>query len=250
MKQQKDYYASGGKNSVIISPKEPISADKASQLKTIFDQFIQTTAVKAMFMNADVDVDTVTNAQTPNQIMEALTSINEQIIKSFGIPSYLLGDYAGYVSDAAVKTASRIFFQVQLKPIFKSIEHGLTKYVRNTLEVKNAVIKFDFSDVEILEDNLEVKIELAEKLFKLGALSINELRAASELPPLSDESANYHHLPAFLQSGNPVAIENYEAALAALRATEGASTVQPSGSSGGADNTPVDESNPNNQGVL
>ena len=65
-----------------------------------------------------MDVETVSNAQTPNQIMEALTSINTQIVKSFGIPEYLLGDYRGYVSDTAVQTASRIFFQVQLKPIF------------------------------------------------------------------------------------------------------------------------------------
>lgn len=249
MKQQKDYYSAGGKSSVVISPKEPISAEKAKELKGTFDTFIQTTAVKAMFLNTDVDVETVSNAQTPNQIMEALTSINTQIVKSFGIPEYLLGDYRGYVSDAAVQTASRIFFQVQLKPIFKAIEHGFTKYLRNTLMIKNATIKFDYKDVEILEDNLQVKVDLAEKLFKLGALSINELRAAAEMLPLPDESANYHHLPAFLQSGNPVAIENYDAAIAALRATEGTTNI-PNGSSGGADNQPVDASNTNNQGIL
>ena len=243
--QQTNYYAAGGKNSVIISPKEPIGADKAVALKDSFNTFIQTTAVKAMFLNADVDVTTVSNAQTPNQIFEALGKINTQVIQSFGVPEYLLGNYKGYVSDAAVDKAAKLFFQIQLKPIFRNLEHGFTKYFRNTLGIKNAVIKFNYNDVEILEDSLDTKITLGERLYKLGAISINELREYAELPPLPEASAEYHHLPAYLQSGNPISLENYDTAIA----NQATNNSTPSGSSGGADNVPVDSTNTNNGGV-
>lgn len=237
MRQQSEYYSAGGKDSVILSPKEPIAAEKAKLLKETFDAFINTTSTKALYLNNEIDVKSVSNAQTPNQVLEALTKINDQVVRSFGVPAYLLGDYQGYVSDAAVQTAARLYFQIQLKPIFKSIEHGFTKYFRTTLGLKNAVVRFDYKDIEILEDTLSTKVELAEKLFKLGALSINELREAAEYLPLSEPSADYHHLPAFLQSGNPVALENYEEAVAINAGLE--NPEKPSGSSGGADNEPV-----------
>jgi len=173
-------------------------------------------------------------------------------MKSFGLPAYLLGDYDGYVSDAAVVKASQIFFQIQIRPVFKSLAHQMTKYFRTTLKLKDAIVDFNFEDIDILHDSLETKMAITEKAYKLGLLSINEAREQLELEPLDTEEANLHFLPAYLLSSTPVAIENYgevkDTLFAAETSEEGtdaevAGTNEDgtgSGATGGADNEPAD----------
>ena len=215
MKQTNDFYSAGSKDSVIISPKEPMSAANAEALKTTFDTFIQSRQTKTLFLNTDIDVKSVSNAQSPADIMRSLMEINNTIVQSFGIPPYLFGDYTGYVNDAAIVTASRLFFETQLKPLFESFEYQMTKYFRNTLGLQNAIVKFNFDGIEILQDNLTMKIDNASKLYKLGLLSMNEARERCELEPLDTEAANKHFLPAYLTGSAPVAIEEYDELLAA-----------------------------------
>lgn len=237
MKQQTDFYASGGKNSAIISPKEPLGADKAQQLKTAFDTFLQTTATKTLFMNTEVDVASMSNAQNPEQIMQALVKINNLVIEQFGIPPYLYGNYQGYVNDAAVVTASKIFFQVHMKPIFNSIAFQITRYFRNTLGLKDAVVAFDYINVEILEDSLQTKIDNASKIYKLGLISPNEARVICELSELPDDAANRHFVPAYLTGQIPVSLEDFDATVASIFSNNTSTTqATGSGTTGGADN--------------
>jgi len=215
MKQTSDFYANGSKDSVIISPKEPMSSKNAKALKATFDEFIQSRQTRTLFLNTEVDVESVSNSQTPSDIMKALSEINSIIVESFGIPEYLYGSYKGYVNDAAVTTASRLFFEIQMKPVFKSFEFQMTKYFRNTLGIKNAIVKCNFDDIEILHDSMETKVEISGKLLKLGMISLNEAREMVELEALDTEEADKHWLPAYLVSSRPVAIEDYQELLEA-----------------------------------
>lgn len=234
MTQQNNYYASGGKDSAIISPKDPMSVDKVTALKTTFDQFLQTTSTKALFVNTELDVKSLSNSQTATQIMEALTKINNAIVGAFGLPKWLVGDFDGYVNDKAITTASRLFFQTQMKPMFDMLAYQMTRYFRNTLGIANARISFDYTNIEILEDSLKDKIDNAATLYKLGILSLNEARVISELEPIDSPTADKHFLPAYLVSNQPVSVEDYEELKDSILST----TTQdlPSGSSGGQDN--------------
>jgi len=227
------HYTSGGKDSAIISPKEPMSSEKAKELKVAFDNFLQTPATKTLFVNTEVDVKSMSNSESASEIMDALTKINKLIIEQFGLPPYIFGDYSNNPTDKDVTMACRLFFQVHMRPVFRSIEYQFTRYLRNKLKLKDAVIKFDFRDIEILEDNLSTKIEDVGKLYKLGLVSMNEARVTCELEPLKDEAANYHNLPAYLVGQKPVAVERYEEAMATVL-----DTGIPIGSTGGSDNTP------------
>ena len=235
MKQTSDFYSTGSKDSVIISPKEAMTPDNAVLLKDTFNTFIQSRQTRALLLNTEVNVESVSNSQTPTDIMKALTEINNVIVESFGIPPYLYGNMEGYVNDAAVITSSRLFFEIQLKPIFNTFAFQMTKYFRNTLGLKNAIIKFDYTDIEILQDNLTMKIENASKLYKLGLLSINEARVECELEPLDNESADLHMLPAYLTGSAPIPIEQYQELLDA-GFFETVTPTDAGGSSGGEDN--------------
>ena len=242
--QQKDFFGSGGKDSVIISPDEAMGPTDAKSLQSAFQEFISSRKTQTLFLNTKVNVDSVSNAQSIGEIVNALTTMNNLIIESFGIPKWLMGDYSGYVNDKAVTTAAKVFFQIQLKPVFKEIEHQFTQYFRNTLKLPKAIVKFNFDDVEILEDSIDTKIDNAGKLYKLGIISINEARRMVELEPLNVDTADLHFLPAYLTSSTPVAIENYDSAI-----TQGASGEIPNGSAGGADNTPKEKPSDNGSNV-
>jgi len=249
---QKEFYGSGAKDSVIVTPKEPIADEKIAPIHAAFQQFVQSSKTTAMYLNADIDVKSVSTAQNPMEVMTAITKINTQVLRAFGMPEYLLGDYQGYVSDAAVVKASQIFFQIQIRPIFESLGHQMTKYFRNTLKLQNAEVVFDFADIDILSDSIQTKMEIAEKAYKLGLMSINEARGYLEMDPLETEDANLHFLPAYLVSSSPVPIEEYADIKDSLRAdiaapTDGAPNDATdgmnqdgtgSGSTGGAENAP------------
>ena len=242
---QKEFYESGSKDSVIISPKEPIGEDAMRKVQAAFTSFVTNNKTQALFMNTDIDVKSISNAQSPAEIMSALEKINKQVLKSFGMPEYLLGDYQGYVSDAAVVKASQIFFQIQIRPVFKSLAHQMTKYFRNTLKLKDAVVDFNFDDIDILSDSLETKMAITEKAYKLGILSLNEARINLELDPLDTPEADLHWLPAFLVSSSPVAIENYAEVKDSLFSTEAMATepdaaTSANGATGGEDNDTLD----------
>lgn len=247
---QKEFYGSGAKDSVIISPKEPIAAEKITQIQAAFNTFIQSSKTQAMYLNADIDIQSVSTAQSPLEVLTAITKINSQVLRAFGMPEYLLGDYQGYVSDAAVVKASQIFFQIQLRPIFNSVAHQMTKYFRQTLKLQNAVVTFDFKDIDILSDSMEAKMAVVEKAYKLGIMSINEARVQLEMDELETEEANLHFLPAYLLSSSPVAIEEYSEVKDQLFAQEAANPNEEvdgmdadgtgSGSTGGDDNEPND----------
>jgi hypothetical protein len=233
MTQTNSYYQAGGKDSAIISPKEPMSSVKAQELKTAFDTFLQTPATKTLFINTEVDVKSVSNAQSPSQIMDALFKINTLIVQQFGIPEYFFGNYTGYVNDAAVTTASRLFFQIHMQPIFKSVSYQFTRYFRNTLKIKDCKVVFNFRDIKILEDNLQTKITDATNLWKVGLISLNEARERCELSKLPDDAADKHFLPAYLTGSVPVTIEGYDPST--LTNTQ-SDILSSSGTTGGADN--------------
>lgn len=236
MKQTIDYYSGGAKDSIIISPKEPMSAESARSVKAVFDEFVRSRQTRTLLLNAEVDVESVSNAQTPQEIMNALVIINKVIVEAFGIPEYLFGNYSGYVNDAAVKTACRLFFEIQMKPVFISFAHQMTRYFRETLKIKNAKVMFDYKDIEILHDNLETKVELAGKMLKLGIISLNESRELCEMPAVATAAADLHWLPSYLVSSRPVSIEGYEELLANGFFDTDAMPEQPSGASGDEDN--------------
>ena len=115
----------------------------------------------------------------------------------------------------------------------------MTKYFRETLKLKNAIVTFNFNDIEILHDSMETKAELSSKLYKLGLLSMNEAREMVELEPLDTEDADKHFLPAYLTGSRPIAIENYTELLDSgfFDESVGNGETDGSGSSGGADNS-------------
>jgi hypothetical protein len=126
-----------------------------------------------------------------------------------------------------------------MMPVFRSVEYQFTRYFRNTLKIKGAVVKLNFEDVEILKDDLKVKTDRAQGLLKQGIISFNEAREMCELHPLPDAAADLNYLPAYLLGQYPVSLQNYDVDMAKLFDTSGLAGDTPDGAAGGTDNENV-----------
>jgi hypothetical protein len=190
-----------------------------------------------MLNTEKLNVNTISGDITSTKVIEFLTDLNSQILQSFKMPKYLIGDYPTSVNSDVVKQAIRLWFEVALKPLFKTIESHLTSYCRNVLGLKNIVAVFDYEGISFLEGSATEKYQISTGLNKQGLITINEARIANGFEPLEIELADELIAPAYLTSANPVRYSKYEEDVARNVGINNPSTT-PTNGDGGTDNEP------------
>jgi HK97 family phage portal protein len=244
----KNYFGGGAKDSIIVSTDAPISDKNMKVIKGAFDTFITSSATQSLFLNSKLNVERVSNSMSGSDMLNILKEINVMILEHFGVNAFLSSAFSagGSGKSEEAKVASRLFFNIHLKPVFRNIELQFTRFFRNTLGITNAEVKFDFSDIDIIADSLLEKTDIATKLLKPGIISVNEARAMIDMPPIDAEAASKHWMPAYLLGNAPVSMEEYDAELERLLQIAGTDVTDPTtgdgtgtGSSGDEDNTNV-----------
>jgi phage portal protein BeeE len=237
----KEFASGNAKESMIVSTETPMSADTQGKIKTAFDTFMKSSSSTSLFLNTKLDTKLVSSAMTGADMLAFFKEVNQVIINSFNLPPHLLGDLSrgGANKDSETLYAIRIWFTTNLLPVLRNIELHFTRYFRLQLGLKQAVVKFDLSDIDILDDFIEMKTDRAIKLSKAGLMSVNEARELVELKPLDDDSANLHFMPAYLLGSAPVSLENFSTEVERLLQDTANTEPLPSGSSGDEDNTSV-----------
>jgi len=237
----KEFAAGNAKESMIVSTETPMSADTQGKIKTAFDTFMKSSSSTSLFLNTKLDTKLVSSAMSGADMLAFFKEVNQVIINSFNLPPHLLGDLSksGANKSDEVLYALRIWFTTNLLPVIRNIELHFTRYFRLQLGLKQAVVKLDLSDIDILDDFIEMKTDRAIKLSKAGLMSVNEARALIELPRIDVPSADLHFMPAYLLGSAPVSLENFTTEVERL--LQGAATAEPlpTGNSGDEDNTNV-----------
>jgi len=236
----KEFTQGGAKDSAIISAKDPIGEKQQKAIKTAFDSFMSSTSSKTMLINTDLKVDKMSNSMTGTEMLAFFKEINQVILDQFNLPPALLGDYsnAGANKNEELLFSLRVWFTTMLKPILENIGLQFTRYFRNVLGLKGIIVKLDYSEVDILDDFIDAKVDRAIKLHKEGLCSLNEARELAEMPRIEAPAADLHFFPAFLLGSAPVSVENFDKEVE--RMLQGASTgTLPAGNAGGSDNTSV-----------
>jgi len=242
--QAKGMLTGGAKKASIISADTPISERNMKKIKTEFDSFMQSATASSFFMNTKLDVQQIGNAMTGGEVLSLFTEINETILKHFAIPSFLLGVTSkGANKTEEVSLLLRTFFNSQLAPVLNNIELHFTRFFREQLALENFVVKFDYSDLNILKMPEEIQVELTTKKHKAGLITLNEAREMMELPKREDEAADKIYMPAYLLGAAPVSYDDYDADLERMLnvASVGGGTADdlPTGNAGDEDNTSV-----------
>ena len=242
-----EYIASGGKSSIIASSDSLLSEEQGRAVKKSLQDFLGSNAPKALLINSEkFTLDKVSDSLTTAGVLDIMTKLSDEISKSFNMPLYILGEYSSSTQGTTMQMANRTWFQIQLRPLFTTLSSAFTRYYRDFGGVKNVSVRFDFSEIDLLEDSDTDKLKIANDSLKSGIRSLNEARVYMGLPPLETESADLHISPAFLTGQSPVSFENFEADIARNLASSGANTSTGTGTNpsdgvesgiGGADNS-------------
>lgn len=241
----KHYFSGGAKDSVIVSTDAPISEKNMKTIKGAFDDFIGSAETKSLFLNSQLKVDRVSNSMSGSDMLSILKEINVMILEHYGVNAFLSGSFSasGAGKSEESKVAARLFFNIHLKPVFRNMELQFTRFFQYALGMKGVEVAFDFSDIDIIADSLDEKADIATKLIKPGIMSLNEAREMVELPPIAEDAASKHWLPAYLLGSAPVSVENYDdemERLLNLAGTEMGDSL-PNGAAGDVDNESVIE---------
>lgn len=229
------YLASGGKSSAIIGFDGMLSEEQQREVKREVNGFLRDVNPRALMINAEkFNMGSVSGGMTSAGVIDMVKHLNDSVMRAFNMPEFLLGNYFQSVSETVLRDAARIFFEISIKPLFRTIEQHFARYMRNELGVKDIFVKMNYEGINILEASLKDKLDMSERLYKLGTMSANEVRIELDKEPLEFDAANYHTLPAYLQSNHPITLENYDEDIARFDVTESSET--PNGD-GGANNT-------------
>lgn len=231
----KEYINSGGKSSVIVSSDALLSEAQAKEVKNTLTSFFDSHKPKALIMNAEkFSLNKVSDSLSTAGVLDIITTLSNEITKSFNMPLYMLGEYSSSTQGQTVVYANRIWFELQVRPLFNTLSTAFTRFFRDKLQIKNSVVKFDFSGIALLEDSDTEKLDLVERSMKSGLLSVNEGRVIMGWDMLNSEYADKHFIQAYLLGTNPITYENFLQDLS----RDVANNSVPNGD-GGANNDPL-----------
>jgi HK97 family phage portal protein len=247
----KEMSQGGAKDSFIVSAENPMSKDSQVAIKQAFDTFIQSAGTSSLFLNTKLNYHQVGNSMNAGEMLSFFVQVNKMMLDHYNMPPALIGDYSasGANKNEELIYSLRVWFTTMMRPVIHNVELGLTRYFRNTLGLKNAVVRFNLHDLDILDDPIDLKVDRALKMHKAGLMSFNEARALCELDPINAPSADLHFLPQYLTGSAPITVENFDKEVERLlQGTQDASTdastdtdsiSDASGNAGGEDNTNV-----------
>jgi HK97 family phage portal protein len=140
---------------------------------------------RTMVLPKGVTAKEVSHSLADQQLATYIDKNRETILATLKVPKHEVGlQSSGSLGSEEYKTALRNFWESTLIPFMKLIEGALTKSLLNQLG-QNFFLKFDLSNVPALQEDMDKKAGLAEKLLKTHTL--NEVRKELyDLPPLPE----------------------------------------------------------------
>ena len=228
------YLGSGGKNSTIVGYDAMLSEAQAGEIKREVNSFLRDVNPRALMINADkLNLSQISSGMSSAGVLDMVKYLSDSIQKAFGMPDFLLGQYTSGISETVLKDAARIWFQTNVKPLFTTLEEHFTRHLRNNLKLKDTYLRFNYEGINILEDSLKEKLDMVERMYKIGLISTNEGRNLLELERIDYEVADRRFLPAYLQGSSHVSIENYDEDIARVAQQDSPNNDIPNGDGGG-----------------
>lgn len=230
-----EYINSGGKSSIIAASDSLLSEEQARTIKNTLQEFLTTQAPKALLMNSEkFSLNKVSDTMTASGVLDIMTTLSSEITKAYNMPLYLLGDYGNSTSDKTMLMANRIWFELQLRPLFNTLSAAFTRFFRDSFGITGASVMFDYSGIMLLEDSDTDKLDIVERSMKTGIMSMDEGREMMGWEAIGSDYSGKHFIQAYLLGTNPITYEDFSTDIARTTTTN---TIVPSGD-GGANNSP------------
>lgn len=118
--------------------------------------------------------------QRDMQFVDMKKITREEIFTAFGTNPVVLGIYEDVKSYEGIKTAHKTFWQETIIPRLKLMEDTLYHSLFAHIGDGSLYPRFDLANVEALQEDFDKKVEVAEKLWKMG-YPLNEINRRLEL---------------------------------------------------------------------
>ena len=131
------------------------------------------------------------------QFLQSRKYTKSDICGLFRVPAYLIGDLSETTKlGSSIEEQNRVFYELTLLPYINRVETALTMMLP-----RNQFARIDVSG--LLRANIKARYESYNLGRNAGFLSVNEIRAKEDLPPVDSEIGD-----SYLQNLNQLSVED------------------------------------------
>ena len=131
------------------------------------------------------------------QFLQSRKYAKSEICGLFRVPAYLIGDLSETTKlGSSIEEQNRVFYELTLLPYINRVETALTMMLP-----RNQFAKIDVSG--LLRANIKARYESYNLGRNAGFLSVNEIRAKEDLPPVDSDIGD-----SYLQNLNQLSVED------------------------------------------
>jgi HK97 family phage portal protein len=188
------FFGSGSTMNGVIEYPGALTADQAADLRNGFDnahkgwQKAHRTGVLtggATFKATQIDAEKA-------QVIEARRMAVEDVARAFNIPPHLLG-LPGTNSYASVEQNNLAWVTHNLRPLASKVESAMSILMNRYRGGSEAFLRFNLSG--LLRADLQSRTSSYSTMLQAGAMSINEVRALEDMPPITMDAASQPRVP-------------------------------------------------------
>jgi len=148
------------------------------------------------------NIETKTPTNQASQLLENRQHQEKEIAKLFGIPLTLLNGS----ETANLESIYVLYIESAIKPLATQFEQAINRLI---FSHQRSRLYFEYSYNSLMKTSLNDRVAAYARQMQIGILSINEIRAKENLPPV--EGGDTHWLPANMMPVKQDIIDSYMA---------------------------------------
>jgi HK97 family phage portal protein len=194
------FFADGAHPSIVLSTDKKMDAE---QIKTMQDMFaskysgISNAHKRPLVLTEGLDAKEISISAQDSQLLEARKFQVIDIARAFGVPPHMIGETSASTSwGTGIESMGRAFVTFTLQPHLVRIEQELNRKL-----FRNAGMFVEFDRSALLEGDLAAQSEFFRAALGgpgtgEGWMTVNEVRARKNLPPIEGGDQIFKPMPA------------------------------------------------------
>ena len=188
------FYANSARPDVILTSKVPITAEQASEARSRWEELYRgaTRAFRPALLPFDLDLKTLQPSHADQQFIESRRLSNEDVCRIFGVPPP-----AVHILDRAtfsnVSEQMRSLVRLTLRPWLVRLEQALAQQLLSA-DARAQGYVLEHTVEGLLRGSTEERFAAYATARQWGWLSVNEVRALENLPPIPGGDAHLEPL--------------------------------------------------------
>ena len=179
-------FANGVSTNIAFMAEKQLTADQMKAATQIVQEKYQgaMNSGRPLILNSDMKVQELSINPEDAQMLESRAFGVEEICRFFSVPPHMIGHTSKATSwGTGIEQMTIAFVQYTLRERLKNIESTLEKQLLTEAE-RQAGMRIEFNIEGLLRGDSQGRSDFYQKMIMIGAMTINEVRALENLPPV------------------------------------------------------------------